>query len=96
MVRTWIRTLRSVIAHHSAPQRLEPDPRNPSGPAVRWPHSTGRIHDRSRSCAVYVSCRTATFTGRRARLAQAAKNARVAWALLVSGETYRRATPAAA
>jgi transposase len=29
-------------------------------------------------------------------LAQAAKNARVAWALLVSGETYRRATPAAA
>ena len=29
-------------------------------------------------------------------LAQAAKNARVAWALLVSGETYRRAMPAAA
>jgi transposase len=29
-------------------------------------------------------------------LAQAAKNARVAWALLMSGETYRRATPAAA
>ena len=28
-------------------------------------------------------------------LAQAAKNARIAWALLVSGETYRRATPAA-
>ena len=29
-------------------------------------------------------------------LAQAPKNARVAWALLVSGETYRRAMPAAA
>jgi transposase len=29
-------------------------------------------------------------------LAQAAKNARLAWALLVSGETYRRAAPAAA
>jgi transposase len=29
-------------------------------------------------------------------LAQAAKNARVAWALLMSGETCRRTTPAAA
>ena len=29
-------------------------------------------------------------------LAQAAKNARIAWALLVSGETYRTATPTAA
>jgi transposase len=29
-------------------------------------------------------------------LAQAAKNARIAWALLVSGETYRAATPTAA
>ena len=29
-------------------------------------------------------------------LAQAAKSARVAWALLLSGETYRRTTPAAA
>ena len=53
---SWIRTLCSVIAHHSAPQCLEPDPRNPSGPAVRWPHSTGRTHDRSRSSAVYANC----------------------------------------
>jgi hypothetical protein len=28
---SWIRTLRFVIAHHSAPQCLEPDPRNPQG-----------------------------------------------------------------
>src|SRR5579863_6225101 len=52
---TWIGTLRSVIALRSAPQCLEPDPRYPSGPAANAPHATGRIHDRSRSAAVYVS-----------------------------------------
>ena len=44
-VRTWIGTLRSVIAHRSAPQCLEPDPRYPSWPAVIRSRSTGRIHD---------------------------------------------------
>ena len=55
-VRTWIGTLRFVIAHRSAPQCLEPVPRNPSGPAVIRPHSTGRIHDRSRPQPDTVSC----------------------------------------
>lgn len=34
MVRTWVGTLRAVIAHHSASRCLEPDPRYPSWPAV--------------------------------------------------------------
>ena len=55
-VRTWIGTLRFVIAHRSAPQCLEPVPRNPSGPAVIRPHSTGRIHDRSRPQPDTVIC----------------------------------------
>ena len=71
----------TTVCASCSPRRQQPD--------ALCPHASDRATAWQRGILARRPVKVAV-------LAQAAKNARIAWALLVSGETFRRATPAAA